>query len=57
MIQFETNRYWVPVKYIGEKTTIRATIDKIEILFNYSEQPIKEYMDATVKVWSLWDVE
>lgn len=36
MIQFETNRYSVPVKYIGEKVLIRAAVDEIEILLNHS---------------------
>jgi len=32
MVQFETNRYSVPVKYVGERVTIRATVDQVEIL-------------------------
>lgn len=33
MVQFETNRYSVPVKYVGEKVLIRVTVDQIEIVF------------------------
>jgi transposase len=36
MIQFETNRYSIPVKYIGEKVLIRATVDQIEILLDHN---------------------
>jgi transposase len=36
MIQFETNRYSVPVKYIGERVLIRATVDQIEILLDHN---------------------
>lgn len=36
MIQFETNRYSVPVKYVGERVTIRATVDQVEILAGQS---------------------
>ncbi len=32
MVQFETNRYSVPVKYIGEKVLIRATVEQVDIL-------------------------
>lgn len=34
MVQFETNRYSVPVKYIGEKVLIRATVGQVEILLD-----------------------
>jgi transposase len=32
MIQFETNRYSVPVRHVGQKVLIRAAVDKIEII-------------------------
>jgi len=32
MVQFETNRYSAPVKYVGEKIIIRATVDEIELI-------------------------
>ena len=35
MVQFETNRYSVPIKYIGEKVTIRADVEKIDIVLNH----------------------
>jgi len=37
MVQFETNRYSVPVKYIGERVTIRASVDQIEILLDHEQ--------------------
>jgi hypothetical protein len=37
MVQFETNRYSVPVKYIGERVTIRASVDQIEILLGHEQ--------------------
>ena len=33
MVQFETNRYSVPTIYVGEKVTVKATADEIEILY------------------------
>lgn len=36
MVQFETNRYSVPVKYVGEKVLIRASVDTVEILHNHN---------------------
>jgi hypothetical protein len=36
-LPFETNRYSVPVKYIGERVTIRASVDQIEILLDHEQ--------------------
>lgn len=35
MVQFETNRYSVPVRHVGEKVLIRAAVTEIEILLNH----------------------
>ena len=32
MVQFETNRYSVPTRYVGEKVTVKATADEVKIL-------------------------
>lgn len=32
MVQFETNRYSVPTRYVGEKVTIKATANEVKIL-------------------------
>ncbi len=32
MVQFETNRYSVPVKFVGKPVTVRASIDTIDIV-------------------------
>lgn len=34
MVNFDTNRYSVPTRYVGERVTIRATIDEIDIIFD-----------------------
>lgn len=34
MVQFETNRYSVPVKYVGKHIIVRSSIDTIEILMD-----------------------
>lgn len=36
MVQFETNRYSVPTEYVGDKITVKAMADKIEILVKNS---------------------
>lgn len=36
MVQFETNRYSVPVKYVGKPVTVRASIDSVDILLDGS---------------------
>lgn len=33
-IQFETNRYSVPIKYVGAKVLVKATVDQIEIVLD-----------------------
>jgi hypothetical protein len=37
MVQYETNRYSVPVKYIGERVIIRASVEQIEILLGHDQ--------------------
>jgi hypothetical protein len=32
MVQFETNRYSVPTSYVGEKVTVKATAEEIDII-------------------------
>ena len=50
MVQFETNRYSVPVKYVGEKVLIRASVDTVEILHNHNLIAThSRYMDGTMK--------
>jgi len=42
MVQFETNRYSVPTEYVGEKVTVKASSDKINIIIkgkSISEHP------------------
>lgn len=34
MVQFETNRYSVPVKHVGEKVLVRATVEQVEIVLD-----------------------
>lgn len=34
MVQFETNRYSVPTKYVGEKVTLKITVDYVDIIAN-----------------------
>lgn len=36
MIQFETNRYSAPTKYVGEKVTIKVSATEVEIISNNS---------------------
>jgi transposase len=45
MVQFETNRYSVPTSYVGEKVTIKATAEKINIISNnaFITQHPREY--------------
>ncbi|RYD01725.1 hypothetical protein N752_29560 [Desulforamulus aquiferis] len=34
MVQVETNRYSVPVKYVGKRVLVRITVDRIEIVLD-----------------------
>lgn len=36
MVQFETNRYSVPTSYVGEKVTVKATAEKIDIISKHT---------------------
>lgn len=35
MVQFDNNRYSVPVRYVGEKVMVRASVDEVEILLKH----------------------
>lgn len=36
MVHFETNRYSVPIKYVGEKVTLKVSASEVEIISNSS---------------------